>query len=170
MQQLYLEDLNVGDKWISREETISTEEIKTFADSYDPQPYHLDEKRAEDTFFGQLVASGWQTAGVTMRLMVESIPIATGLIGAGAQIKWPKPTYPGNTLRVEAEVVEIKESNSKPDRGMVVVEITTLNQNDEPVQLFTCTMLAFKRASGIPPLNNERLNPELSDKERQDNQ
>ena len=86
MQQLYLEDLKVGDKWFSRHETVSTEAIKTFADSYDPQPYHLDEEQAKDTFFGKLVASGWQTAAITMRLMVESIPIATGLVGAGAQI------------------------------------------------------------------------------------
>ncbi|WP_296405644.1 MaoC family dehydratase [Psychrobacter sp.] len=155
MHQLYLEDLKVGDKWVSREESINLEEIKEFANSFDPQPYHIDEIRAKNTFFGQLVASGWQTAGITMRLMVESIPIATGLIGAAAQISWPKPTYPGDTLRVEAEVIEIKSSRSKPDRGMVVVEIKTFNQHNEVVQLFTCTMLAFRRSSGIPPLNNE---------------
>ena len=157
VQQLYLEDVKVGDKWVSRTESISEAEIKDFAKDYDPQPYHLDNERAKDTFFGTLVASGWQTAGVTMRLMVETIPIATGLIGAGAQISWPVPTYPGDTLHVEAEVIEIKESKSKPDRGMVIVQIDTFNQDQQIVQRFTCTMLAFKRASGIPPLNNERL-------------
>lgn len=157
MQQLYLEDLKIGDKWVSREEQVSIDEIKAFANSYDPQPYHMDEQQAEATFFGQLVASGWQTAGITMRLMVESIPIATGLIGVEGKISWLKPTYPNDTLRVEAEVVKINQSKSKPDRGMVTVDIKTLNQHDEIVQLFTCTMMAFCRVSGMPPLNNERL-------------
>lgn len=157
MQQLYLEDIKVGDKWTSRTETISLEEIKEFAASYDPQPYHMDETRAKETFFGQLVASGWQTAGITMRLMVESIPMASGLIGASAQIKWPKPTYPNDTLHIEAEVIEIKKSKSKPDRGIVTVEIKTFNQDNEVVQLFICNMLTLSRSSGIPPLNNERL-------------
>ncbi|WP_338412127.1 MaoC family dehydratase [Psychrobacter raelei] len=157
VQQLYLEDLKVGDKWISGEVSLSEAEIKDFAKDYDPQPYHLDNERARDTFFGTLVASGWQTAGVTMRLMVQTIPIATGLIGAGAQISWPAPTYPNDILHIEAEVVDIKASKSKPDRGMVVVQINTFNQNQQIVQRFTCTMLAFKRTAGIPPLNNEHL-------------
>lgn len=145
MNKLYLEDIKVGDRWISREQTITSSDIKAFAKDYDPQPFHLDEAAAKDTFFAGLAASGWQTASITMRLMVESIPIATGLIGAGGQISWPMPTRPGDTLHVDAEVVAVKPSRSKPDRGIVTVQIDTLNQNGEAVQSFTCNMVAFVR-------------------------
>lgn len=145
MDSNYLEDLKVGDKWVSRKHRIDADAIKAFAKDYDPQPFHLDEQLAKDTFFAGLAASGWQTAGITMRLMVETIPIATGLIGAGGQIRWPMPTRPGDTLYIKAEVIEIKPSRSKPDRGIVTVQIDTLNQNDEYVQQFTCQMLAFRR-------------------------
>lgn len=145
MDKIYLEDLKIGDKWSSREHTISAESIKSFAADYDPQPFHLDEAAAADTFFAGLAASGWQTACLTMRLMVETIPIATGLIGAGGQLRWPRPTRPDDRLHIEAEVVEIKPSRSKPDRGIVSVQIDTINQNGEAVQQFTCQMLAFRR-------------------------
>lgn len=157
MQQLYLEDLKVGDKWVSRSEKVTIEEIKQFAASYDPQPYHVDEERAKDTFFGQLVASGWLTSGITMRLMVESIPLASGLIGASAELSWPRPTYANDTLYIEAEVKDIKPSKSKPDRGIVIVDITTFNQNDKVVQLFRCSMMTFRRSAEVPPINNERV-------------
>ena len=147
MEKLYLEDLKVGDKWMSREQTIDSGDIKAFAKDYDPQSFHLDEEAAKDTFFAGLAASGWQTASITMRLMVETIPIATGLIGAGGQISWPRPTRPGDSLHMVAEVIEIKPSRSKPDRGIVTVQIDTLNQNGEAVQTFTCNMLAFRRCN-----------------------
>ena len=147
MEKLYLEDLKVGDKWMSREQTIDSGDIKAFAKDYDPQVFHLDEEAAKDTYFAGLAASGWQTASITMRLMVETIPIATGLIGAGGQISWPRPTRPGDTLHMVAEVIEIKPSRSKPDRGIVTVQIDTLNQEGEAVQSFTCNMLAFRRSS-----------------------
>ncbi|MDO5770326.1 MAG: MaoC family dehydratase [Psychrobacter sp.] len=147
MEKQYLEDLKVGDKWISREQVINSDDIKAFAKDYDPQPFHLDEAAAKDTFFAGLAASGWQTASITMRLMVETIPIATGLIGAGGQISWPRPTRPGDSLHMVAEVIEIKPSRSKPDRGIVTVQIDTLNQEGEAVQTFTCNMLAFRRSN-----------------------
>ena len=147
MEKQYLEDLKVGDKWISREQVINSDDIKAFAKDYDPQPFHLDEAAAKDTFFAGLAASGWQTASITMRLMVETIPIVTGLIGAGGQISWPRPTRPGDSLHMVAEVIEIKSSRSKPDRGIVTVQIDTLNQEGEAVQTFTCNMLAFRRSN-----------------------
>lgn len=147
MQSVYFEDLKVGDKWHSREYMLSVKDIKTYAQQYDPQPFHLDEAAAEHTFFEGLAASGWHTASITMRLMVESIPIASGLIGAGGEISWPRPTRPGDSLHIEAEVVELKPSRSKPDRGMVVVQINTLNQNGDCAQRFKCTMVAFRRPS-----------------------
>lgn len=146
MEQIYLEDLKIGDRWVSREHVISADEIKDFAKDYDPQPFHLDETAAKDTFFKGLAASGWQTAGLTMRLMVDTIPIATGLIGAGGQISWPRPTRPNDKLHIEAEVIEIKLSRSKLDRGIVTVQIDTHNQDGDYVQRFTCQMLAFRRS------------------------
>ena len=146
MEKQYLEDLQIGDKWVSREYPLTSDDIKAFASDYDPQPFHLDEEAAKDTFFQGLAASGWQTASITMRLMVETIPIATGLIGAGGEINWPRPTRSDDSLHIVAEVIEIKPSRSKPDRGIITVQIDTLNQNNEPVQQFTCKMVAFRSA------------------------
>lgn len=145
MPELYLEDLNVGDKWTSKKYTVTREDIKAYAIQYDPQPFHLDDEAAKDTFFEGLAASGWHTASITMRLMVESIPIATGLIGAGGHISWPIPTRPNDTLQVKAEVISIKPSRSKPNRGVVVIQVDTINQDNEYAQRFTCTMVAFHR-------------------------
>lgn len=119
---LYLEDLHVGQRFTSATHTVDEAQIKTFAAQFDPQPFHLDEAAASDTLFKGLVASGWHTAAITMRLNVETgLPFAGGLIGAGGDITWPAPTRPGDTLRVESEVVEIIPSRSKPDRGIAVV-------------------------------------------------
>ncbi|WP_227430695.1 MaoC family dehydratase [Psychrobacter sp. I-STPA6b] len=145
MDKVYLEDLKIGDTWTSREITISSDSIKDFAKDYDPQPFHLDEQKAKDTFFQGLAGSGWQTACLTMRLMVESIPIADGLIGAGGEISWNVPTRPNDTLHIVAEVIAIKPSRSKPDRGIVTVQIDTINQNGDYAQRFTCKMLVFRR-------------------------
>src|SRR4051812_30673483 len=119
--RLYLDDLQVGQKFQTGTYRIDEEQIRAFAEQFDPQPFHLSAESAKGQFFGELVASGWHTAAITMRLMVAGLPIAGGLIGAGAEISWPAPTRPGDTLRVEIEVVEIKPSRSRPDRGMVVV-------------------------------------------------
>ena len=95
-------------------------QIKAFARQFDPQPFHLDEHAAKETFFGGLAASGWHVAALTMKLLVEGgAPFAGGLIGAGSEIAWPKPTRPGDVLQVTSEVLEITPSRSRPDRGMV---------------------------------------------------
>ena len=148
-KELYFEDLHPGLKFNSvRTYKVTAEEIKEFAERYDPQPFHLDDQAAQATIFGGLAASGWHTAAITMRLMVTSgPPFAAGIIGVGGEIVWPRPTRAGDTLRVESEIVEILPSRSKPNQAFVKVQNTTLNQNGEPVQVFTAKVLAFKRAA-----------------------
>ena len=121
-------------------------EMQRFAADYDPQPFHLDDAAARDTLFGGLVASGWHTAGTTMRLIVAGgLPIAGGIIGTGGELLWTKPVRPGDTLRVECEVLEITPSRSRPDRGTVTVRCVTLNQNGEMVQSFTPKLVVPRR-------------------------
>ena len=145
-QPLYLEDLQEGQTFESRGYVITAEEIKSFAGRYDPQPFHVNEQAAEHTFFEGLVASGWHTASVTMRLMVESIPIAGGLIGAGVEdLAWPKPVRPGDTLTVVTEVLSTRPSKSKPGVGLVRVRPTTLNHRRETVQVFVSTIVVPRR-------------------------
>jgi acyl dehydratase len=145
---LYLEDLSVGQRFTSGVYQVDENSIKAFAAEFDPQPFHLDNAAAQATVFRGLAASGWHTAAITMRLMVTSgPPFAAGIIGVGGEIVWPRPTRAGDTLRVESEVVEITPSRSKPNQAFVKVQNTTLNQNGEPVQVFTAKILAFKRAA-----------------------
>src|SRR5215218_3811006 len=118
-QQLYLDDLDVGQRFKSGSYLMEAARIKEFAAEFDPQPFHLDETAAEASVFRGLAASGWHTAAVTMRLMTGSVPLAGGLVGVGGEIAWPRPTRPGDTLHLESEIAEIRESKSKPDRGIV---------------------------------------------------
>jgi acyl dehydratase len=148
MQPLYLEDLNVGQKFASRLQKVDAEAIKAYAREFDPQPFHLDEETARKSLFGGLAASGWHTASLTMRLIVESVPLAGGVIGSGGELSWPRPTKPGDTLRVVTEVLEITPSRSRPDRGMITMRSTTLNQNDEAVQVFTPKVVVQRRQVG----------------------
>ena len=144
--KLYLEDLRVGQTFTTGSVTVTTEAIKAFARDYDPQPFHLDEAAAEASLFGGLAASGWHTAALSMRLLVDGLPIAGGLIGVGGETTWPRPTRPGDTLTVHIEVVEITPSKSRPDRGMVRTRNETRNQNGEPVQISNLGIVAWRRA------------------------
>lgn len=146
MQPLYLEDLHVGQRFTSGEYRIEAERMKAFAAEFDPQPFHLDELAAKDSVFQGLAASGWYTAAVAMRLLVTSgLRVAGGLVGLGGEISWPRPTRAGDTLRVESEILEIKPSKSKPNQAIVTIRSTTLNQNNDPAQIFTARVLAFRR-------------------------
>jgi acyl dehydratase len=137
-RSLYLEDLSVGDRFESGEHALDAEQIKAFALQFDPQPFHTDEEAAKSTFFGGLAASGWHTAALTMKLLVESgIPLADGVIGSGGELQWPKPTRPGDVLHVVSEVLDITPSRSKPGRAMVTMRCRTLNQRGEVLQYFT---------------------------------
>jgi acyl dehydratase len=144
-EQLYLEDLYVGQRFESRRHTLDVEQIKRFASDFDPQLFHTDEEAAKDSFFGSLAASGWHTAAITMRLLTESVPVAGGLIGAKTEITWPKPTWPGDALHVVSQIESVTPSRSKPDRGIVVMFSKTLDQNGDAVQTLRVTMLGFKR-------------------------
>lgn len=147
-EALYFEDLPVGRTFETGTVTANAAEITRFAASFDPQPFHLDEAAAKDTFFGGLVASGWHTAAMTMRLLVTSgLPIAGGVIGAGGEVTWPRPVYPGDTLRAVIEIVAAKRSATRPERGMVTVRVETRNQKGEPVQIMTARLVVPVRAA-----------------------
>lgn len=146
--KLHLEDLSVGQRFTSGKHRMTSEAIKRFAADYDPQPFHLDEAAAERSLFGGLVASGWHTGAVTMRLLVEGgAPIAGGVIGAGGEIAWPRATHPGDELQVTSEIIDIKPSRSKPDRGIVTVRSETRNQKGEVVQVLTSKLVVPRRPS-----------------------
>src|SRR5580704_5795127 len=142
---LYLEDLHVGQKFSSGTYRMTEDRIKTFAAEFDPQPFHLDDVAARNSVFRGLAASGWHTAAATMRLLVTSgLPFAGGLVGLGGEIAWARPTRPGDTLRVESEILAIVPSRTNPNQAVVTVRNTTLNQKDEEVQVLTTKILAFK--------------------------
>jgi acyl dehydratase len=143
---LYLDDLHVGQRFTAGPISVSAAEIKRFAAEYDPQPFHLDESAAEATLFRGLAASGWHTAALTMRMLTAGgMPIATGVIGVGGEIEWPRPVRAGDALRVETEVLAIKPSRSKPNQAIVTMRSTTINQHGEPVQILTARLVAFAR-------------------------
>jgi acyl dehydratase len=143
----YLEDFAVGQTFRSGPLRIDKERIKAFGAEFDPQPFHLDEEAARDTIFGGLAASGWHTAAVTMRLLVESdLKPAGGIVGAGAdEFRWPRPVRPGDALHIESEVLEVRPSRSRPDQGVIKVRTTTLNQKDEAVQVITANLVVPRR-------------------------
>jgi acyl dehydratase len=149
---LYLDDLSVGQVFRSGTRRVEAEDIKRYAREFDPQPFHLDETTAAATFFRGLAASGWHTASLTMGLLVDGggAPIEGGLIGAGVEeLRWPRPTRPGDVLRVESEILEVRPSRSKPGQGILRVRITTLNQADEPVQVMIANLIAPRRVDGV---------------------
>lgn len=145
---LYLDDLHVGQRFNSGSHAVDEAQIKAFATQFDPQPFHLDDAKAKGTLFAGLAASGWHTAAITMRLLVDGgAPIAGGVIGAGGEISWPKPTRPGDILQVDSEVVEVTPSRSRPDRGMITVRSETRNQRGEIVQTLTAKLIVPRRPS-----------------------
>jgi acyl dehydratase len=147
MSGRWLEDFAVGQIIRAGPLPVHAERIKAFAAEFDPQPFHLDERAARDTIFGGLVASGWHTAAMTMRLLVESdLRPAGGIVGAGFdEFRWPRPVRPGDALRIEAEVVEVRPSRSRPDQGVIKVRTTTLNQHDEAVQVTIGNLVVPRR-------------------------
>src|SRR5437660_12462218 len=119
---LYLDDLLVGQRFKSDTHLIDAEQIQAFARQFDPQPFHVDAEAAKNSFFQELVASGWHTAAITMRLLVQGgLPIAGGVIGAGCEVSWPRPTRSNSVLQVESEIIELRPSPTRPDRGMATV-------------------------------------------------
>jgi acyl dehydratase len=147
LSERYLEDFAVGQKFSSGRLRIEGERLVAFATEFDPQPFHLDEAAARQSFFGELTASGWYTAAVSMRLLMETgLKPAGGYIGAGADgFRWPRPVRPGDELRVECEVIEVRPSGSHRDRGLIKVRMTTLNQDNEATLMYIANMVVLRR-------------------------
>lgn len=144
---LYLEDLNIGDQFKSREYEMTLEEIKEFAHKYDPQVFHTDEEAAKDhPIFQGIAASGWHTSAVTMRLWTECFPTAHGLIGSESSLRWPRPARVGDRIHVEVEIVAVNPSKTKTDRGIVSYVTQTKNQHGDVLLISTTKIVVFKRA------------------------
>ncbi len=139
MTNRYLEDLKVGDKTQTAAVTVTEEEILEFSRRYDPQPMHVDPEASAHGPFRGLIASGWHTAAIVMRLTVDSNPLGSlPLLGLGVDgIQWPQPVRPGDTIQVEMEVLEIRPSKSQPTHGIVKIRSTARNQNGEVVYVVT---------------------------------
>lgn len=150
MSILYLEDFAPGQRFTgSTRIRIDEDRVKTFAAEFDPQPFHLDEGSAAASLFRGLAASGWHTAAATMRLLVDcDFKPAGGIVGAGFdELRWPLPVRPGDELRVECEVLEVRPSNSRPEQGLVKLCTTTLNQDDKAVQVSVGHLVVKRRAT-----------------------
>ena len=147
MTKQYLEDFAAGQVYRSNRLQVEKQQMLAFASQFDPQPYHLDELAARNSVFKGLAASGWHTAAMTMRLLVDSeFQPADGILGVGLEeLSWPRPVRPGDELRVESEVLEVRPSKVRADRGVIRLRTTTLNQNDQPVQVFTGNLLVPRR-------------------------
>src|SRR6202453_627334 len=143
-QEFYFEDFYVGQKFHSLGQAkVTAEEIKEFGTKYDPQPFHLDEAAGESSFFKGLAASGWLTAAIVMRLRVQSIRIAGGMIGAGVEeIRWMQPVRPNDVLRTEAEILSVRHSEKRPMFGVVRSRTLVFNQRDEMVMRSIVSFLA----------------------------
>ena len=143
---LYLEDLFVGRRMSVGTHLLDVGQIKTFAREFDPQPFHLDEDAARNSLFEGLAASGWHTAAITMKLLSAlDPPVAGGIIGAGATLDWPSAARPGDELRLECEVIEVRPLRSRPDRGIMTLRIRTLNHLGELRQVLDAKLIVFRR-------------------------
>ena len=147
MSDKYLEDLRVGDRFGSDAIEVTEKEIIAFARDFDPQPFHLDPSAAEQSVFKGLVASGWHTAAMSMKLFVTGrLHLAGGSVGLGVdELRWPRPVKPGDSLRLQTEILEVRRSRSKPDRGIIRIRNVTTNQNDEVVQTFLAFVMVRRR-------------------------
>jgi len=152
MTERYLEDFTVGQTFGSGWLRIDEEQIRRFASEFDPQPFHVDDKAARDTIFRGLAASGWHTAALTMRLLVEGeLKPAGGIVGADIdELRWPRAVCPGDELRVESEVLEVRPSKSRPEQGMIKVRTTTLNESGEAVQIFVGNLVVPRKSPALP--------------------
>lgn len=147
METLYFDDLAIGRSFRTATHRIEAAEIIAFAAQFDPQPFHLDDEAAKSTMFKGLAASGWHTLALTMRLIVDSLPVAGGVIGSGAdELRWLRPVRPGDELWVECEVVDAQPSQSRP-QGRVKMRNTTRDALGEAVQVFTANMIVPRRLS-----------------------
>jgi len=143
----YLEDFAVGQTYGSARLTVDKDRVKAFAAEFDPQPFHLDDEAARSSIFGRLAASGWHTAALTMRLLVDGeLKPAGGIVGVGFdELRWPLPVRPGDELHVESEVLEVRPSKTRPNQGLIKVKTTTRNQDGEAVQVTVVNLIVPRR-------------------------
>ena len=145
---IYFEDLEVGQKASFGRYEVTREEVIEFASKYDMQPFHLSDEAAAKTHFGRIAASGWHTCAMTMAMIAKNV-VETEQAGLGSpgvdELRWLKPVYPGDTLRIESEIVEVRPSRSKPDIGSFRSAVKVLNQDDVPVMTFTSIVLMRRR-------------------------
>ena len=146
--KLYFDDLHIGQRFVSQAVEISADQIKAFARAFDPQAFHLDDEAAQGTLFKGLAASGWHTSALTMRLNVESLPLAGGIVGMGVEVEWNAPVRPGDALHVESEVVEVAPLAAGARRGVAVIASRTVNQKGETVQTNKARLLVARRPAG----------------------
>lgn len=146
-ESLYFDDLSVGQKFVTAALRVTTDEIKEFARRYDPQPFHLDENAAKATMFGGLAASGWHSAALLMRLVVESgPPLAGGVIGSGIdELRWLRPVRPGDELHAELEVLEMRPSTTRPTQGRVRMRNTLIAQDGVAVMSLIANITVPRR-------------------------
>ena len=148
MSQRYFEDLKAGDRLKSATYQVSEEQLISFAREFDPQPFHLDAAVADQTMFKGLIASGWHTAAITMRLFVQTLNFGEGAIGLGVdELRWPNAVRPGDRLQVETEIIDLRVSRSKPGHGVVRLRNVTTNQRGEIVQTMMASALVSRRSS-----------------------
>jgi acyl dehydratase len=146
MNRRFFEDLKVGDRFKSQTYEVTEEQIIFFAREFDPQPFHLDRVVADKTMFEGLIASGWHTAAITMRLFVQTLNFAEGAIGLGVdELRWPTAVKPNDVLQVETEIVDLRESQSKPSHGIVRLRYVTTNQRGDIVQTMYASALVLRR-------------------------
>jgi acyl dehydratase len=149
----YFEDLVVGQKARFGRYEVTSEEVRSFAERYDPQPFHLSDEAAARTHFGRISASGWHTCAMVMAMIVENMRVhpQAGLGGIGIdELRWLKPVYPGDTLTCESELLEKKRSRSKPQMGSFRIRLTAFNQHGEPVMSYVNTaLIATRDPAGI---------------------
>ena len=143
----YFEDFTEGERFVSASATLSEALITEFARDYDPQPFHVDPQAAQESHFGGLIASGFQTMALAFRLFYQADLITACSMGSPGmdKVRWHRPVRPGDAIRSEVEVRELRGSDSKPDRGYGTLAYTVLNQDDEIVMTFTCTLIMRRR-------------------------
>ena len=143
MAELYLDDFKAGDAFLSSGITITESEIIDFASKYDPQYFHLDVNAAAESIYGGLIASGFQTLAVCFRLFIQKGMLAKSSLGSPGidDLKWHAPVRPGDTLKTKTEVLEVKPSSSKPDRGILRLRYSAINQHGDEVLSFVLNHL-----------------------------
>ena len=150
MSERYFDDLTQGDRFKSATYEVTEEQIISFAREFDPQPFHLDAAVADQTMFKGLIASGWHTAAITMRLFVQTLNFSEGAIGLGVdELRWPNAVRPGDGLQVETEIIDLRVSRSKPSHGVVRLRNVTVNQHGEVVQTMSASALVLCRSDTI---------------------